>query len=68
MHICYVIPAYHASRDVIWLPAIVDTIERVAAVHEVTVIAFRQPSRRPPYTTCRRACHHARPGERATVP
>jgi glycosyltransferase involved in cell wall biosynthesis len=50
MHICYVIAAYHASRDDIWLPAIVDTIERVAAVHEVTVIALRQPTRRPAYT------------------
>jgi glycosyltransferase involved in cell wall biosynthesis len=49
MHICYVIPAYHASRDDIHLPAVVDTIERISAVHDVTVICLRQPPRQAPF-------------------
>ena len=52
MHICYVIPAYHASRDDIWLPAVVDMFERVAAVHEVTVVALPCTST---FASCKKA-------------
>ncbi len=49
MHIVYVAPAFHATHEDIWMPAVVDMVERVAAVHEVTVICLRHPPRRPPF-------------------
>jgi len=49
MHVCYVAPAYHSTPDDIFMPAIADMVKRVAAVHEVTVIALRHPSRRAPF-------------------
>lgn len=50
LRICFVMPGFPIERDEPGLAAVVDMIERVAAVHDVEVVSLRHPSRRPAYT------------------
>jgi glycosyltransferase involved in cell wall biosynthesis len=49
LRIAIVIPGFVVDRDERGLPGIVDLVERLAAVHDVWVVALRYPSSRPPY-------------------
>src|SRR5690349_2328666 len=47
--VAIVVPGFPVERDEPGLAALVDLVERLAAVHEVEVVALRHPARRPPY-------------------
>ena len=49
LRILFVTPGFVRERDERGMPGVVDLIERLAASHEVRVIALRHPSRQPPY-------------------
>ncbi len=50
LRICIVMPGFPIERDEPGLSAVVDLIERMAAVHEVEVVSLRHPSKRAAYT------------------
>ena len=48
-HIAIVVPGFVGERDEPGIPAVVDLVERLAATHDVEVVALRHPTARPPY-------------------
>ena len=48
-HIAIVVPGFVGERDEPGMPAVVDLVERLAAIHDVEVVALRHPTARPPY-------------------
>ncbi|MCU0304395.1 MAG: glycosyltransferase family 4 protein [Thermoanaerobaculales bacterium] len=49
MRLCLVTPGFSAAEDDWCIPALHHLVRRLAAEHEVTVIALRHPRRRDPY-------------------
>jgi glycosyltransferase involved in cell wall biosynthesis len=49
LRILFVTPGFVRERDEPGMPGVVDLIERVAALHDVRVVALRHPPRQPPY-------------------
>ena len=49
LHIAFVVPGFVLDRDDPGMPAVVDLVERVAAVHDCDVVALRYPPAPRPY-------------------
>lgn len=67
LRIGVVIPGFAARRDEPGLPAVLDLIERIAAVHEVEVVALRHPPRRQPFQLVGATVHTVGAGQHAGV-
>lgn len=57
LRVAFVTPGFVDDRDDPGLPAVVDLVERVAAVHDCEVVALRHPARRPPYRVAGATVH-----------
>ena len=49
LHVAIIVPGFVLERDDPGMPAVVDLVERLAAVHDCDVIALRYPPARPGY-------------------
>ena len=49
LHIAIVVPGFVLERDDPGMPAVVDLVERLAAVHDCDIVALRHPPARPAY-------------------
>jgi glycosyltransferase involved in cell wall biosynthesis len=49
LHVVIVVPGFVLDRDDQGMPAVVDLVERLAAIHDCDVVALRYPPARPAY-------------------
>jgi glycosyltransferase involved in cell wall biosynthesis len=50
MRLCLIVPGFSAAEDDWCIPALHHLVRRLAAAHEVTVLALRHPPRKDPYS------------------